>query len=131
MTCSSICSVTLEPPTLLMCARSTSPTLAAMRRGGRFAVNLLHEAARNTAELFASGDPDRFDRVVWDLDLDCAGAHLRYDSHAVADCRIDRPTVTAGDHVVVFGRVVRVTRCAGEWPLLYGHRRYRGWSESS
>jgi flavin reductase (DIM6/NTAB) family NADH-FMN oxidoreductase RutF len=94
-------------------------------------VNLLHEHARATAELFASGNPNRFGRVSWQLDADCAGPHLCDDVHAVADCHIVRPTVPAGDHVVVFGLVSRVTRQPGRWPLVYGHRRYRGWSQTS
>ncbi|RDI25346.1 flavin reductase family protein [Lentzea flaviverrucosa] len=129
MTCSSICSVTLDPPTLLLCVRSGSPTLAAMRGRGAFTVNLLHEGARDTAALFASGDPDRFDRVEWGFGG--GGPHLKADAHAVADCVIARPPVEAGDHVVVFGAVERVALVTGDPPLLYGHRQYRAWSAAS
>ncbi|MFE5597687.1 flavin reductase family protein [Streptomyces coelicoflavus] len=65
MTCTSLASVTLEPPTLLICLRKGSPTLDAVLTAGEFAMNLLHRGARSTAELFASGAPDRFDRVEW------------------------------------------------------------------
>lgn len=126
MTCSSLCSVSLEPPTLLVCLRGASPTLAAVLARRAFSVNLLHEESRETAELFASGDPRRFDGVSWcqhDRDL---GPHLWADTHAVADCRL-RDTVPVGDHVVVFGEVVRVVRSAHCRPLLYGMRRYSGW----
>jgi flavin reductase (DIM6/NTAB) family NADH-FMN oxidoreductase RutF len=126
MTCSSICSVTLDPPTLLLCARAGSPTLAAMRGRAAFAVNLLHERARDVAALFASGDPGRFDRVRWGTGG--AGPHLKVDAHAIADCVITRPPVEAGDHVVVFGAIDQVALVTGEPPLLYGHRQYRAWS---
>ncbi|CCH30883.1 flavin reductase family protein [Actinosynnema sp. NPDC047251] len=127
MTCSSVCSVDLDPPTLLVCLRSTGPTLAAILVRGGFAVNLLHEDARPTAEVFASGDPDRFDRVAWRLDQEAAGPHLEADAHAVADCRVG-PTQVVGNHVVVFGEVLRITRRPDRHPLLYGQGGYRRWS---
>jgi flavin reductase (DIM6/NTAB) family NADH-FMN oxidoreductase RutF len=126
MTCSSLCSVTLRPPTLLVCLRAGSPTLAAIMLGGTFALNLLRDGAKATAELFASGDPDRFDHVDWHLDADTAGPHLREDAHAVADCRVGT-TLPIGDHVVVFGETLRVTSRENCRPLVHGMRRYSGW----
>ncbi len=130
MTCSSVCSVTLEPPTLLVCLRAASPTLSAVLVRGTFAVNLLHEDAQGTAELFASGDPDRFERVAWQHADGPGGPHLCDDMHAVADCRIS-DTLLVGGHMVVFGEVLRVVRRAQECrPLLYGLRRYGSWPQS-
>ncbi|RFS84175.1 flavin reductase [Actinomadura spongiicola] len=126
MTCSSLCSVTLDPPTLLVCLRGESPTLAAVLERGEFAVNLLHDGAQWTAELFASGARDRFDRVAWHFDGGCAGPHLRRDAHSVADCRARTP-LRVGDHVVVFGEVRGVTRGTPRPPLLHGLRRYTAW----
>jgi flavin reductase (DIM6/NTAB) family NADH-FMN oxidoreductase RutF len=51
MTCSSVTSVTLLPPTLLVCLRVGSGTLEAVSAHGGFAVNLLHEEARHAAEV--------------------------------------------------------------------------------
>jgi flavin reductase (DIM6/NTAB) family NADH-FMN oxidoreductase RutF len=128
MTCSSLCSVTLQPPTLLVCLRAGSWTLTAVRDVGTFAVNLLHEDALITAELFGSGDPDRFDRVDWRQDAIMAGPHLVRDAHAVADCRVVE-SEPVGDHVVVFGEVIRVTRTEERRPLLHGFRRYSRWPD--
>ncbi|MEY9874268.1 flavin reductase (DIM6/NTAB) family NADH-FMN oxidoreductase RutF [Streptacidiphilus sp. MAP12-33] len=130
LTCSSVCSVAVEPPTLLVCLREGSPTLAAMVRRSTFAVNLLHARARATADLFASGNPDRFDLAPWTSDPQAGGPHLSEDSHAVADCRISG-TVRVGDHTVVFGEAYRVTRpvAAHRSPLLYGLRTYSSWPE--
>jgi flavin reductase (NADH) len=128
MTCSSICSVAVDPPTLLICVRRESPTLRAILRLSRFAVNLLHDRARATAELFASGKPNRFSMVRWRDEPASGGPHLIDDAHAVADCRMVR-TVAAGDHLVVFGEVYGVRSQALEEPspLLYGLRRYSSW----
>ncbi|MFF3671281.1 flavin reductase family protein [Microtetraspora malaysiensis] len=128
MTCSSVCSVALDPPTLLVCARRLSPTLRAMLRLSLFAVNLLHARARATAELFASGAVNRFDRVRWHADPSYGGPHLVDAAHAIADCQITR-TVEAGDHVVVFGEVYEIEQCAPAVPLLYGLRAYSSWQQ--
>lgn len=129
MTCSSLCSVTLEPPTLLVCVRRDSPTAHAMLRQGMFAVNLLHSGGRRTAELFASGAPDRFDNVAWHDDGGQCEPHLVEDAHTVADCQISRHH-RIGDHIVVFGEVVAVTLLSDRQPLLYGRRRYAEWPGS-
>ncbi|MET8769578.1 flavin reductase family protein [Streptomyces sp. NPDC004658] len=128
MTCSSLCSVSLNPPLLLVCVRTGSPTLAALERTGAFSVNLLHDSARDVAELFASGDPDRFRRTAWHLPDAAAGPHLLDAAHAVGDCRVDGVR-QVGDHAIVFGRVFRVSVRTehGRSPLLYGLRRYAAW----
>ncbi|CCH30557.1 flavin reductase family protein [Actinosynnema sp. NPDC047251] len=126
MTVSSVCSVTLSPPTLLVCLRNGSPTLEAVLGSGTFAVNFLHGDARPVAELFASGAPDRFDLVPWRQPAGAAGPHLVQDAHAVADCRVSR-TEPVGDHTVVFGETFQVVREPGHLPLLYGLREYQVW----
>jgi flavin reductase (DIM6/NTAB) family NADH-FMN oxidoreductase RutF len=128
MTCTSLASVALEPPLLVICLRYASPTLEAVLGAGEFAVNLLHQGARSTAELFASGAPDRFDRVQWSGPAGAAGPHLPADAHAIADCAVARHD-RHGDHMVVFGEVrhVLLTHGHAPAPLLYGLRRYASW----
>lgn len=130
MTLTSLCSVSLAPPVLLVCMRTGSPTLDAVLESGSFAVNLLHLRARATAELFASGAQDRFERVPWHAEAPAAGPHLLEAAHTIADC-----SVTAhhevGDHVVLMGGVTAVSRLGGEQhPLLYGLRRFATWPET-
>ncbi|MFG3578716.1 flavin reductase family protein [Micromonospora chersina] len=128
MTCSSVCSVSLTPPTLLACLRVGSSTLDAILARSCFTVNLLHADAQPAAELFASAAPDRFERVVWDLEPDGAGPHLIRDAHRVADCRLSG-TAPVGDHQIIFGEVVRVSMRVAGRPLLYGLRRYSAWPD--
>lgn len=127
MTCSSLCSVTLSPPTLLVCLRHNSPTRAAVCSRAAFTVNLLHDQAQATAELFASGNPHRFDLVSWCPPEGTGGPHLAGAIHAIADCRVSRLS-EVGDHTVIFGEVVRISSRGKPNPLLYGLRRYAGWS---
>lgn len=126
MTCSSVCSVTPVPPTLLVCLRDKSPTLRAILDRGTFAVNLLHSQAQPVAELFASGAADRFDRIRWDVTATSGGPHLSQYALATADCHVSR-TEQVGDHVVVFGEITDVALRAGDVPLLYGLRRFSTW----
>lgn len=128
MTCSSLCSVSTSPPTLLVCLRAQSPTLAAILRRGTFVTNLLHSGARGIAELFATPVDGRFDRVSWVAGP--AGPHLSDYAHAIADCRVSR-VEDAGTHLIVFGEVFGVVQHDGQAPLLYGRRGYHRWPDSS
>lgn len=126
MTCSSLCSVAVDPPSLLVCLRGGSPTLDAVLGTGAFAVNLLHAGAVATAELFASGNPHRFDLVDWRDPSGAGGPHLIGDAHTTADVEVTQ-TRNVGDHCVVFGLVQRVVTHRELPPLLYGRREFRGW----
>ncbi|MFH8606818.1 flavin reductase family protein [Streptomyces sp. NPDC018029] len=123
MTCSSLCSLSVNPPTLLTCLRSGSPTLGAVLASGAFAVNLLHGEADWVAALFASGAPDRFDRVAWRPSRRTRSPALIEAAHAVAECTVER-THPSGDHVIVVGAVRSVERFRHQSALLYGFRRY-------
>ncbi|MET9692992.1 flavin reductase family protein [Streptomyces sp. NPDC006514] len=129
MTCSSVTSVSLAPPTLLVCLRAGSPTLQALLNTGSFSVNFLHAQGQKTAELFASGNPDRFALVPWDQPPGACGPHLVRDAHTVADCEVVL-TQRMGDHVTVFGEAHRITRQHIRPPLLYGQRQFRSWSQT-
>jgi flavin reductase (DIM6/NTAB) family NADH-FMN oxidoreductase RutF len=129
MTCTALCSVTTAPPTLLACLRQGGPTLDAVLGTGAFTVNLLHEGARGTAELFASRDPDRFAKISWHAPANGLGPHLTTAAQATADCRVTEVS-PIGDHMVVFGQVVRAGLADNGAPLLYGLRRYGRWSQA-
>ena len=124
LTCTSLASVTVSPPTLMVCLDVRSGTLAAIRDSGRFAVNLLHEGGRRAAEVFSSAVPDRFERVPW-CQGKAGGLWLMEDAFAVAECRVAE-AVAVGDHVAVFGEVANVEQ-REETPLLYGMRRFASW----
>ncbi len=127
MTCSSLCSVTLSPPTILVCLRSASPVLAAARRRRTFAVNLLSHDRQSTAELFASGHPARFDHVSWHDGAASGGPQLLDDAHAILNCQLTT-TELVGDHAVVLGEVFSLWQSTRSCtPLLYGLRRYAAW----
>jgi flavin reductase (DIM6/NTAB) family NADH-FMN oxidoreductase RutF len=129
LTCSSLSSVTLNPPTLLVCVTTTSPVLAAIQRRGSFAANLLHARGRQAASVFSSPVPDRFARIIWRPTVDFGLPWLIEDAFAIAECRLTR-SVVVGDHTMVLGEVMAV-RHTDDVPLLYGKRRYSAWPESA
>ncbi|MEU5534702.1 flavin reductase family protein [Streptomyces sp. NPDC020362] len=124
LTCSSLSSVTVQPPTLQVCLMSTSKVLAAILGNQRFAVNLLHARAREAASVFAS-PVDRFAVVPWRPTPRLGLPWLHRDAFAVAECRLTR-TLEIGDHTMLFGEVAAVDH-ADDVPLLYGRRQYSVW----
>jgi flavin reductase (DIM6/NTAB) family NADH-FMN oxidoreductase RutF len=128
LTCSSVCSVTVDPPTLMVGIHGRSSTLSALLDRRAFAVNFLHQHGRGAAEVFASGRPDRFERIVWHPTAGLGLPHLREAAHAIAECTV-YDTVPVDDHSMVIGRVVGVELTDG-LPLIYGLREYRCWSRA-
>lgn len=126
MTCSSMVSVTLAPPTLLVSLRSSSPTLAAIRQRGCFAVNLLSVHGVYAARLFSSPTPSRFSRIAWKASPVMRLPWLVEHAFASADCQLAE-TYPVGDHMLTIGQVTIIHQSAGQ-PLLYGQRRYSAFS---
>jgi len=130
LTCSSLTSVTLDPPTLLVCLRNNAGgALSVVLSSGSFAVNLLHDGAQPMAELMARTAPDRFDRLNWRAAARRGGAGGGGGGHAAAAGRVCG-AVVRGDHTVVFGEVVGTENREGQ-PLLYGFRRFSGWQSET
>lgn len=126
MTCTSLSSVTVTPPVLMICLNLGSGTLPAVLSSGRFAVNLLHARARRAAKIFSSDVPRRFDLTPWRPSSMLGTPWLADDAFALADCLVVE-TMTFGDHALVLGKVV-ATEQSRDIPLLYGLRRFSTWS---
>lgn len=119
MTASSVTSVSLRPPMLLVALASGSRTLEAVRTGRAFGVHLLRADQRELAERFASGDPHRFAGLEA---RDVLGVPVLPDVLAWAVCRL--PELRRhGDHVVVVARVA-ATDVDGGRPLIWHDRRF-------
>jgi flavin reductase (DIM6/NTAB) family NADH-FMN oxidoreductase RutF len=118
LTASAFCSVSLDPPLVLVCVDHKSQSYPALRDSGRFAVNVLTLDQEAASKRFASTRLDKFDAVPFTLgDL---GVPLIDGALAQLECT----TVSAyveGDHTIFVGRVERSRVGSGE-PLLY----YRG-----
>jgi flavin reductase (DIM6/NTAB) family NADH-FMN oxidoreductase RutF len=124
-TCSSLSSVTIYPPTLLVCLREHGGTLRAVLASRRFAVNLLHASGRRAAVVFSSLHIDKFAEIPWEPWGASGLPFLHRDAFAVAACDVVEE-VPIGDHRIVIGQVSDISVSVGV-PLLYGLRRYSSW----
>ena len=82
LTSNALCSVSADPPLLLVCVDKNSNTLPALRHSKKFVVNYLSAGRGDLANLFASKEPDKFQNVSW---------RPGQQRHAVAAHRHDRP----------------------------------------
>jgi flavin reductase (DIM6/NTAB) family NADH-FMN oxidoreductase RutF len=127
LTTTAVCSVSADPPTVLVSVDLGSRTLDALRERRAFAVNFIGAGRSDLCLLFASKARDKFTRVPWmpsasDLPL------LHADALAWAECTTLRE-VEVGDHVLLIGRVEDGgVRPELEPPLLYYRRSWGVWS---
>jgi flavin reductase (DIM6/NTAB) family NADH-FMN oxidoreductase RutF len=125
ITVSSFCSVSLDPPLVLLCIENRSETHAGFRSARCFAVSVLEEAQERWSRRFATPGPEKFaDEAMPSGNL---GLALVPGALAHVECRIvaEHP---AGDHVVYVAEVEHVSVRPGR-PLVYharGYRRLRG-----
>jgi len=123
LTTNAVCSVSADPPMLLVCVDRTSRTLDALRHARRFVVNFMSDGCADLCAIFASKADDKFADVAWEPGL--GGLPLLVeDALAVAECRSDQE-LEAGDHVVLTG-VVEAGRAPDpeRVPILYYRRAY-------
>ena len=123
-TVSAMCSVSADPPSLLVCIKTTSVIVNAIRQRRAFGVNLLRADQRRVADTFAGrktwAEPYDFDTATWDA-LE-TGVPLLVGAVGRFDCRLDT-VLEVGSHSVLFGNVVAADSAAGT-PLLYARRTY-------
>lgn len=120
MTASSVTSVSLRPPLLLVSLAAASRTLRAVRAGPAFTVHLLRSDQRELAARFAAPGAPR----TADLRPDpVVGAPVLADVLAWSVCRLEAEH-RHGDHSLVVGRVVASDAGAGR-PLLWHDRCFR------
>jgi flavin reductase (DIM6/NTAB) family NADH-FMN oxidoreductase RutF len=121
ITASAVASVTLEPPTLLVCLNRQSATCQAVSESGRFCVHILADDQLELARHFASRTSDKFASLaslglgsVHDSPL---GNPLIAGALAYLECRVTTQT-DVGTHRIFFGEVISVDAREGS-PLAY------------
>ena len=120
-TATSFCSLSLDPPLVLVCLAHTSSSFAAFDSCTEFAVSILGAEQAEVARRFATSGADKF----------AAGGHepspaflpVVADAPVQLDCRL-HARHRAGDHTIMIGRVSGVRLAAGE-PLIYYDRDFR------
>lgn len=123
LTATAVCSVSLEPPLVLVSVDRDSRTHEAIEASGIYAVNLLSAEHVETAERFATKEPDKFGGL--ELRTATTGAPVLDACLGFLDCEVVRE-VPAGDHTLFVGRV-EAAAIQGEEvgePLIYHLGRY-------
>ncbi|MCC6982914.1 MAG: flavin reductase family protein [Bauldia sp.] len=120
LTATSVVSVCLEPPTVLVCVNRSSSTWPLIQRYRHFGVNVLASHHEHVANQFAGRDgikgPDRYANADW-LSLS-TGALILADAIIGIDCEVDE-SIDRATHSIILGRVKAVHAPDGGDPLLY------------
>jgi flavin reductase (DIM6/NTAB) family NADH-FMN oxidoreductase RutF len=115
-------SVSVEPPTILICVNRSATAHALISAAERFCVNVLALEQRAVAERFAGGDAKtRFAGI--DYRIGPSGSPILGGVIAYVDCALAEE-YTAGTHTIFIGSVLEAGDHAGS-PLGYYNREYR------
>lgn len=121
ITVSSFCSLSLEPPLVLICIDRTTGSHELIKAAGTFAVNILAEESQDLSQLFASRSPDKFASVAFHAGQ--TGAPLLDEALATIECRL-YDQLPGGDHSIFVGEVIATEIRDERAPLLYYRSRY-------
>jgi flavin reductase len=129
MTATAVCSVSDDPPTMLVCIKRSATAFAAISGNAQVCINVLSDRQQQQAALFASKTPmaERFDPLMWkllpDLAPELTGALCNLqgkitNQHSVAT------------HDVLFVQISAITITPNQAGLMYFDRAYRQVSRS-
>lgn len=123
MTVSSLCSLSADPPSILVCAHYKSRAVAAILENRRFCVNVLRQDQSHLSDIFAGRVPvaDKFACAEWDSLT--TGSPVLEGALAVFDCDLAQHTLW-GTHYVLIGEVRDVACLGVGGPLIYANRAY-------
>lgn len=103
LTATAVCSVSAEPPQMLVCVNRASSAEAVIVSAGRFGVSFLSHEQELVANAFAASLDDRFDHAEW-TELG-SGVPVLQGAAAAFDCVVVQ-MVQAGTHTIFIGAIV-------------------------
>jgi flavin reductase (DIM6/NTAB) family NADH-FMN oxidoreductase RutF len=118
-TVSAFCSLSVDPPLLLVALDRSSDLLKLLRTTMRFGVNLLSGDQAEVGLTCAKKGADKFEAVSW---TDEHGLPRIDGTAAWLECEVQE-LLPGGDHVIVVGLVTACTTEEAE-PLVYHRRRF-------
>ena len=106
LTVNAFCSVSLNPPLILICVDLTSITCPGIRDSGVFAVNMLTEKQEDLSHCFATSSAERYEGFCYaSYHVAATGAPIIDDTLAFLDARVVAE-YPGGDHAIFLGQVV-------------------------
>ena len=122
MTATAVCSLTTDPPTLLVCINKDAASHRPISATKRFTVNCLSADDVSVAKQFSVGDMDtRFTAGEW-IEAPSGGLVLK-SALAMFDCRVSQQ-VNVSTHSIFFGVVEQLTVSTQRTPLVYFNGQY-------
>ncbi|MBB4064655.1 flavin reductase [Gellertiella hungarica] len=126
VTITAACSVSDNPPTVLVCLNNGNPNNEIFFESGIFCLNSLGAGMQSLAEAFSGRNPltaeERFALGQWKTLV--TGAPVLETANVAFDCRVVDRKVTS-THTVLFGEVMAVHAGAADAALIYLDRGYR------
>ena len=122
-TASAVCSVTDDPPMLLVCLNRNASVYEAVKRNGVLCVNTLGAGHQRISDLFGGRTPmdERFAQAQWSTRA--TGAPVLDAAPVAFDCEVVSCTAV-GTHDVLFCAVREIVLGSAEVGLVYFGRRY-------
>lgn len=121
ITVSAFCSVSLEPPLILICIDKNTGSHHALTETDSFVVNILREDQQHISDRFASFLHSKFETLEYHAGID--DLPVLEDALANLECRLVNSHPN-GDHTIFVGQIEHATVHDGE-PLVYWHGNYR------
>ncbi len=127
MTVTAVTSVSMDPPSLLVCLNNRTRLHDIMGQARRFCVNVLHNEQAELSAAFSGALPpeERFERGAWRKAED--GLGFLEDAQANIFCR-KVAAIPYGTHTIFIGEVVDVHLGEAVEPLIYQNATYRMFS---
>ena len=121
ITVSAFCSVSLEPPLILVCIEKVTGSHGAIEQSGIFIVNILDRSQQALSEHFALQLPEKFADIRYHPGVE--GIPVLDDALVNLECRVTK-TYDGGDHSIYIAEVENSEIKDGS-PLVYFHGNYR------
>lgn len=125
VTVTAVCSVSDDPPTVLVCLNDRNPYNACFDENGVFALNTLAAGHEELSKAFSGigqmSSQNRFELAEWSVME--TGSPTLDDALAVFDCEVSGSQLVE-THRVLFGKVIGLRIGANQSPLIYHRRGY-------
>jgi flavin reductase len=118
LTATAVCSVTADPPQILVCVNRAATAHSLIARSRRFVVNFLSEEHEDRARRFSHAKlatRERFAGISWVVMT--TGSPAMADAIVALDCNVNTDMI-CGTHAIYLANVVDVRVCEAA-PLLY------------
>lgn len=124
LTVTSAVSLSIDPPTMIICVNRNASALPVIARRRHFCVNVLSSEHELVADRFTGRGgvkgADRYGEAEWRPHA--TGALALHGAIATIDCEVEE-MIERHSHVIIIGAVRAVTAGGGE-PLVYSRGRY-------